>query len=121
MATKQAVANIKNAERARNTEPTFGKDSAPDPWRAAPSLAGLHQALQPYREVRGQGTSAPGDSQWDWAYRNEALAKGDRYGQNGGQHDDYNKPPAPEAQQAKEGIKGAEVGAYRVPISGVVQ
>ena len=124
MASKQAAGDMKNAERARNTEPTFGKDATADPWRDSPALAGLSQALSPHKDVRGGGTSAPGDEPWTYCYREVALGP-DRYGTAGQpapMPEGYAKPmPAEAAQKDEARQKGASAETYRVPIGQVVQ
>src|SRR5207245_4851885 len=80
VASKQVAGPVQNAERARATEATFGKSG--DPWRDSPALAGLGQALSPHKEVRGQGTSSPGDEPWTYCYREQAQGP-DRYGTAG--------------------------------------
>jgi hypothetical protein len=122
VATKQAAANIKNAERARNTEATFGKDSAADPWRDSPALAGFRQGLTPSKSVRGAGTSAPGDIAWVNEWKTAAYT--DRFGTTGAgaKESDFEKPErAPAAQEQNARLKGASTGVYRVPIGEVVQ
>lgn len=122
MATKQARSNAdENNERARAILPTF--DASGDPWRQAPSLAGLNQALgsQIYAardaSTRETGsTKAFGDPQYG--------PYADRYGTGGSaqQDADYEKPPMPDTTQADSAKqKGASVGSYRADISGVVQ
>ena len=121
MASKQVVGPVQNAERARATEPTFGKSG--DPWRDSPALAGLHQALSPSHEVRGQGTSAPGDEPWTYAYRDAGLGP-DRYGTGGvpaPAPEGYAPGQRAETSQNKQGIKGAETGEYRVGPVAIVQ
>jgi len=88
----------------------------------------LTRALTPYREVRGQGTSTPGDQPWDYAFRDQALAQGDRYQTAGGAppqnaaHENF--APAKRAETAQNESakqKGSATEQYRKPIDGVVQ
>jgi len=121
MASKQVAGPVKNAERARATEATFGKDSAADPWRDSPALAGLNQCLSPSKDVRGQGTSAPGDVPWNREWLSAAY--GDRFGTDGGPKEEQpgygQRAERTQAEEAK--LKGATAEGYRVTVSQVVQ
>ena len=107
MASKQAAAPIKNAERARNTEATFGKDSQSDPWRAHPGLAGFQACLKP---------------DYTKPYGDKSRAYTDRFGTGVARDAEYVKPAPADAKQPDNAAqKGATAKTYRPPVTGVVQ
>lgn len=109
MASKQVVSNIKNAERARNTEPTFGFSG--DPWRSSPAFPAQSQMFNYGNFGRGKD------------YGDNTAAYTDRYGTRGPSGEaNYNQPEKPEAAQKSEAAqKGATAKEFRVTVSQVVQ
>ena len=79
--------------------------------------AQLTRALTPEYGLRDAQTRAAGDTPWNMAYRDEALAAGDRFGTRGipsAQEAEPGYGPRAERTQKQEAIlKGASAGKYR--------
>jgi hypothetical protein len=81
--------------------------------------------LSPHYELRDEQTRAQGDIAWTMAYRDQALASGDRFGTRGQPSAQEAAPPTPEraerTQRADAKLKGSAAEAYRPEVKGVVQ